>query len=334
MKTHKFKMRRRSRQATLAALALALPVTVIGLGAGSVSAAADPGAHDVNCDRGETISGAIPNLKSGDTLTVSGTCKESVLIPRSLTKVTLDGQGSATIQGPDASIVPTSPAAFAVFIEGTDITIKGFTISGGSHGIHLSGPATVVVNNNVIRESGGAIHLDKGSIGQIVNNTIENNRGYGINIQENSYARIGFTIPTQQQATPNIIRNNDGPGIQVGRWSSAWIAGNTISGNGSHGVVIDRASQADVTGNTIEGNTGDAVRATHNSGVNLASEDKETPSFGGPNGTGPASPNTGVGVRCDIGGYIAGPRGTLKGIEGTKSMDPSCIDRTTPKGNR
>jgi nitrous oxidase accessory protein NosD len=299
-----------------------------------VSATGDTGTVTVDCGKGETIAAAIPKLQSGNTLTVSGTCRESVLIPRHLSKVTLDGQGSATIQGPDASIVPTSPAAFAVFVEGTDITIKGFTIIGGSHGIHLSGPATVVVNNNVIRESGGAIHLDKGSIGQIVNNTIEDNRGYGINIQENSYARIGFTIPTQQQSTPNIIRNNDGAGILVGRWSSAWIAGNTIAGNGSHGVVVDRASQADVIGNTIEGNAGDAIRASHNSGVNLASEDKETPSFGGPNGTGAASPNTGVGVRCDIGGYVAGPRGTLNGIEGTKSIDKSCVDRTSPKGNR
>lgn len=131
-----------------------------------------------------------------------GTCWESVLIPRQLTNVTLDGQGSAAIHGPAADIVPTSPAAFTVFVGGTDITIKGFKIVGGSHGIHLSGPSRAVVNNNVIRGSGGAIHLDKDSIRQIVNNTVEDNSSYGINLQENSYARIGFTIPTQKRCPP------------------------------------------------------------------------------------------------------------------------------------
>jgi nitrous oxidase accessory protein NosD len=303
------------------------------MGAGSVSAAADPDPLEVNCDHGETIGAVISQLKSGDTLTVSGTCRESVLIPRQLTKVTLDGQGSATIQGPAADIVPTSPAAFAVFVEGTDVTIKGFTIVGGSHGIHLSGPATAVVNNNVIRESGGAIHLDKGSIGQIVNNTLEDNSGFGINIQENSYARIGFTIPTQKQMTPNTIRNNTGAGIVVSRWSSAWIVGNKIAGNGSHGIMVDRASQADVVGNTIDRNHGDAIRATHNSGVNLESEGKESVQVG-TNGTAATSPNTGVGISCSIGGYVAGPRGTLSGTQGTKTIDTSCVDRTTPKGKR
>ncbi|WP_368827110.1 NosD domain-containing protein [Kocuria cellulosilytica] len=312
------------------ALVPASLVALVALGTGAAPAADAPPAKTVtvNCDAGQTIGKALDRVRSGATLTVSGTCRESVFIPRELTGVTFDGQGSATLQGPPADAPATSPDAFTVFVEGTDITVKGFTIIGGSHGIHLSGPASVVINDNVIRETAGAIHLDKGSIGQVFGNTIEDNQGIGINLQENSYARVGFRIPTQPQTAPNTIRDNEGAGIVVGRWSSAWIVGNTIAGNDGDGVLVDRNSQADVVGNRIDGNTGDGISARYNSGVNLISED--TPRAEGPNATDPTAPNAGVGIRCEIDGYVAGPQGTLIGAAGPRHVDDSCVDRLVP----
>ncbi|WP_185972564.1 right-handed parallel beta-helix repeat-containing protein [Georgenia yuyongxinii] len=315
----------------LAATAVALPVTVGTLAVVPTASGASP--VSVDCDSGDTITDALRGAVTGDTISVSGTCAESVLVPRTLTKVTLDGQGKATVRGPAGDTVPTSPASFTFFVEGTDITIKNFTIVGGAHAVHLSGPATVTVDGNTIRESGGAIHLDKASIGQIINNTIEDNLGYGINIQENSYARIGFTVPTRPIA-PNTIRRNGGAGIQVTRSSSAWIAGNTVEGNASHGVVVDRDSQADVTGNAIQGNRGDAIRASHGSGVNLESEGAESPQVTGPNTTAARVPNSGVALRCEVDGYVVGPRGTLAGARGLKDIDKSCVDEIEPRGKK
>ena len=281
----------------------------------------------VDCDAGSTIGETLGRTKPGDTLLVSGTCKESVVIPAELVRITLDGQGQATIQRPGGG-TPSGPARHAVFIRGKAITITGFRITGGEDGIHLSGPAHAVIDGNVITQNRGrGIHLDKSSVAQMVNNTIADNGGVGIHVTEQSYARIGFLIPPDEIVQPNTIQNNGGGGIQVERVSSAWIVGNTIVGNKGPGIAIDRGSEADIMANVINGNSGDAIDVTHNSGVNLQSEG--SPRREGPNRTDPAVKNGGVGISCSIGGYVDGPLGTLTGMQGAKRFDKTCIDRLT-----
>jgi parallel beta-helix repeat protein len=245
---------------------------------------------------------------------VSGTCKENVVIPAKVVKIALDGRGKATIQSVDT-------AADTIFVAEKNIPIQGFTLTGGRDGIHLSGPAAVVIDGNVIRNNGRGLHLDKGSIGRILNNTIQNNRGVEINLNEHSYARIGCWIPPDAQLHPNTIQHNEGHGIHVGRASTAWIVGNTIANNKGSGIVVNRCLQADIVANTIQGNSGDAISASHNGGVNLQSEG--TPRREGPNQTDPALKNGGVGIRCAISGYVDGPLGTLLGTQGAIT----CIDR-------
>lgn len=179
--------------------------------------AAESATVTVDCDAGGTIGAALGGLKPGDILVVSGTCREHVVIPAEVARITLDGQGKATIQG-------AGPAADTILVLGKNITIKGFTLTGGRDGIHLSGPAAVVIDGNII----------------------QNNRGVGINIIEHSYARIGFSIPPEPVLRPNTIRNDQGHGIHVGRASSAWIIGNTVADNKGTGIVVNRSSQADI----------------------------------------------------------------------------------------
>jgi parallel beta-helix repeat protein len=287
------------------------------------------GAVTVDCDAGGTLGAKLAGAKPGDTLLVSGTCKENVVIPAEVIGVTLDGGGKATIIHPGGG--GTSGAArHTVFIRGRGITIKGFRITGGEDGIHLSGPAHAVLDSNLINHNRGrGVHLDKASVAQLVNNTIADNGGVGIHVTEQSYSRIGFLIPPDKMVRPNTIQNNSGGGIQVERSSSAWIVGNTIAGNQGPGVAVDRGSDADIVGNTINGNRGDGVTVTHNSGVNL--ESRGSPRTEGPNRTDPAVKNEGVGIRCSIGGYVDGPLGTLSGMLGAKRFDSGCIDRLTPQ---
>lgn len=291
-----------------------------------LSPASEAATVTVDCDAGGSIGKAIAGLKPGDTLLVSGTCKENVSIAPEVVGITLNGQGKATIQHPGAAS-GSGPAAHAMYVRGRSITITGFTVRGGpGDGIHLSGPAHVFIDGNIVIENKGrGIHMDKGTIAQIVNNTVRNNGTIGINVNELSYARIGFLIPPDAKPGPNVIQGNGGDGIYVGRGSSAWIVGNTMRGNGGNGVAVDRGSQADVIGNTIAGNRGDGIVATHSSGVNLVSE--RTPRREGPNQTDAAEANGGVGVRCSIGGYVAGPLGTLTGTRGAKEVDSTCVDR-------
>ena len=282
----------------------------------------------VDCDAGATIGKALSSAKPGDTVLVSGTCRESVFVQAEQSRIVLNGQRKATIQHPGGD-PPAGPARHAVYIRGRMITVTGFRITGGDDGIHLSGPAHAVIDGNVIvQNKGRGILIDKGSVAQIVNNTVTGNGGVGIQITERSYARIGFLIPPDSMPSPNTIENNGGGGIRIERSSNAWIVANVILRNKSHGIAVDRSSEADITANTINANDGDAIVATHNSGVSLQSSGSLRRE--GPNRTDPTLRNRGVGIRCEIGGYVDGPLGSLTGMLGAKRFDGTCIDRVTP----
>ena len=79
----------------------------------------------VDCDAGGTIGAALPTLRPGDTLLVKGTCRENVSITAESHRLTLDGQGQATIDAPD-------PGPAAVAITGREIALKGFNLAGHS----------------------------------------------------------------------------------------------------------------------------------------------------------------------------------------------------------
>jgi parallel beta-helix repeat protein len=274
----------------------------------------------VDCDTGGTVMGALAGVKPGDTVMVSGACKEHVNVAPELVRITLDGQKKATLHHPG------SPAAspHAVYIRGKEITIKGFTVTGGMDGIHLSGPASAVIDGNVVvKNSGRGIHIDKGSIARILNTTVQESGGIGIDITGASYAYIGVFIPRVPALSPNTIRNNGGPGINIERTSGAWIVGNTISNNKESGIAVHRNAQADVIANLINANGGDAITVSYNSGVNFVSE----PRRDGPNQTAAGQSNGGVAVRCIAGGYVDGPLGTLAGTQGAKAFDSGCVDR-------
>jgi parallel beta-helix repeat protein len=274
----------------------------------------------VDCDSGQAIQSAVDNAKSGDLILVNGTCRENVSIPSHILQITLDGQGRASIQAP--------PKGDVMFVRGREITIQGFTLSGGGRdGIHISGAAAGASANilgNTIRKTGRhGIHLDHGSVGRIGRNIIEDIPGIGIEISESSVARIGWLIFTLE---PNTIRNVGQHGILITRGSTARILGNTITGNKRNGILVDRNSQADIFGNTVSANGEHAVAVMHGSGVNLGREGNP-PFKMSDNLTESAAKNQGVGIACAVGGYVSGPRGTLDGIRGEKNIDAGCVDR-------
>jgi parallel beta-helix repeat protein len=274
----------------------------------------------VDCDAGQTINGALAKAAPGDTVLVSGTCKEQVNIAPEIVRVTLDGQKKTTIIHPGGK----AASPHALYNRGKEIVIRGFTVTGGLDGIHLSGPASVVIDGNIVtKNSGRGIHIDKGSIARILNTTVEDSGLIGIDITGASYAYIGVFIPRVPTLAPNTIRNTGGPGINIERSSGAWIVGNTINNNKGSGIALHRNAQADVIANVIDGNGGDAITASYGSGVNLDS----APRKDGPNRSTQGQSNGGVGIRCTIGGYVEGPLGTLAGAKGGKAVDSGCVDR-------
>jgi len=278
--------------------------------------------HTVDCSAGEKIQDKIAAARPGDIIQVSGNCGENVAIPSEVVRITIDGQGKTVIQAP--------PKGDGFFIRGREITIKGFTITGGRDGIHLSGVAAGASANiveNTIRKTGRhGIHLDHSSVGRIAGNTIEDVHTCGIDVAESSVARVGYLLRPLGHG-PNTIRNSGEHGISVNRGSSARIVGNTIANNKGSGVFVTRNSQADIFGNSISGNAGDGITASHNAGVNLGNEDRLFDL--GPNRTDAGSKNAGFGLSGSVGGYADGPAGTLAGARGAKAIDGSCVDRAT-----
>ena len=81
----------------------------------------------------------LDRLKPGDAVLVHGTCRENILIQPELQRITLDGQGKATIKAADAR----RPA---IQVLGREVTIKGFTVTGGSFGIAINRGETLVID--------------------------------------------------------------------------------------------------------------------------------------------------------------------------------------------
>jgi len=274
------------------------------------------------CGQKRTITEALRRLPPGDTLSVSGACSENVQIPEQVLNITLDGQGTATINGPN-------PSDATILVRGNGITIRNFaSITGGETGITVTRGAAAIIDNNVIQSTGGnGISVVQSSSARIINNTIQGNPGTGIVVTESSSARIGFNMLDDTEASPNLIQNNKEDGIVVTRSSSARIVGNTISGNTENGVLITRVSHGDVSSNTINSNGGDGIFVSRNSGVNLG-EDTGSGIFDSPNTTN--SNNVGVGIRCVINSYGDGRIGTLNGASGPFSFVANCVNATSP----
>src|SRR5512145_3563304 len=83
------------------------------------------------CGGRDTLTKVVRFLSPGDVLLVSGNCVENVFIGSTVGDVTLDGQNVATVSG-----ATTTSASFIV--RGRNITIRNFTITGGSDGVFFT----------------------------------------------------------------------------------------------------------------------------------------------------------------------------------------------------
>lgn len=280
----------------------------------------------VSCGGAGVLQAAVDAATPGTTLLVSGTCSENVVVTEDKSGITLDGQSTATISGPDA----TQPT---VRVKGRGITIKGFIITGGNQGIQIS-RGTALINSNTIQGTGAApgpgigISIQSNSSARIIFNTIENNPSDGIQVNENSSARIGILAGSDTTASLNTIRGNGGRGIRVTRSSNARIVGNTIENNAREGIRIQRDSQADISSNSINGNASGGITVESNSGVNLGN-DTGTGIFDLPNTTTVNNTN-GFGIRCFINSYADGRLGSLNGTSGATSFSADCINSLNP----
>ncbi len=265
----------------------------------------------------DSLQTAINLAGPGQTIQVTGTCSENLLVRNEKQRITIDGGFTATISAPSN----TSPA---VNIRGKGILLQNFTITGGSNGVWVNRGSNAVLNTNVIQNStGNGVLVDELAFAVLTNNTIQNHPAAGAFVSEHSTARIGFNADSDTVASPNVIVDNL-IGVIIANGSSARIVGNTIQNQTGDAIQVLRDSHAEISSNQIFTNGGDGIEVGENSFVQLG-EDSGTSIFESPNAS--TNANLGFAIRCTVGGMADGRLGTLNGIAGVKSFsDPSCID--------
>jgi parallel beta-helix repeat protein len=182
-----------------------------------------------------TIQDAIDNAEDGDTIIVHpGTYNECVDVPSGLDDLTIQSTGGAGVTTIDGS----GGSDNVVYIQGDNITLEGFTITGADDS--YSG---VLIDYS---DAPADMHAT------IADNTITGNGGCGIyaTASRNAYLTI----------TGNTITGNGDDGVYVYTGdgeAEGVISDNTVSDNDGDGIYIyssDNQIGIDITGNTIENN--------------------------------------------------------------------------------
>jgi parallel beta-helix repeat protein len=265
---------------------------------------------------GQSLQAAVDGAQPGDTIQVSGTCTENIVVRNEKQRLAISG--FATINGPDASL-PT------INVRGKGILIQGLVITGGKSGVHVNRGSNAVIHSNTIDSSDYGIQLDQQSFAVVTNNTISGNV-YGVFVDESSTVRVGYNLETDTSASPNNIISNS-VGIVIKGNSNAKIAGNTISGNSLLGIAIVEQSHAVIGGNNIGNNGFNGIEANLNSSADLAAPALAGgPSFLSTVNNSNAGNNGSFGVACGNGGYVRGLIGSLSGIDGPKTVSAPCQD--------
>ncbi|MBI2816999.1 MAG: right-handed parallel beta-helix repeat-containing protein [Acidobacteria bacterium] len=282
------------------------------------------GTTTINCDAGDTIEATLPKLRAGDTLVVSGTCREHVEI--TVDGLTLDGQNTATISGPSSSLNVIN----LIGIRGG--IVRGFRITGGRDGVALHGVQMVELYSNTIENTGrDGVQVQRSSrFSSIIANLIQNNPRHGIFVNEASAVRVGFGIGIEADSDPlsNLIQGNGGEGILVSRASSARIHHNSIRNNRGNGITLEQFSHAGIAHNLIDGNTGNGILVRQSSAVNLGT-DTGNNLDNLPNSTG--TPNGQWGIHLMGAASADGRLGSLNGARGARQWTNDTFDSLLPQ---
>jgi len=260
---------------------------------GSTSRHAQASNFNVNCDKKETINKALKllantNLQRSNRIIVSGSCNENLVI-QSMDGLTLIAEHGASITDSSGGI-----SAVIDIEDSHSISVKGFTINGGSGGVNCGSASVCYLTGNTIQDgAGNGVFVSGGSNAFFESNVIQNNRGRG-----------SIVIGRSQMSSSNdIFQGNAAQGVDVGSGSHLQTSNSNFLNN-AIGIRVGTAT-AQLGGGMISGNLGNGMTLLGNASV----------SFFGPTITG----NGGVGVHLEDGSFAgfvaANVTGNLSGLD-------------------
>jgi len=245
----------------------------------------------VDCASGGSIRQALEANAEGAgllTITVTGTCTETVRIVRS--NVVLQGQGGATIQAPagalfvvnvddnvknvtisDLSIAGSSIATAAVLAQkGAHAVLKNSVTTQSGSGVMALDNGVLDVTGSTLRSNNNGAYAARGGVVSISNSTIENN-SIGVIAWKAGSVNLTSSLPDYAQASVGPIVRGNTTGVVVRSGGFLELADTTIQGN-QNGIVVDSGgaahffSQLNGTGNRVTGN-GTGVLAIKNASL-------------------------------------------------------------------
>jgi hypothetical protein len=213
---------------------LLIPVMVM-----AVASPALAGTLKVNCNRGGTITKALENARPGDTIRVTGTCKERVTITTD--RLTLDGQGSAILDG-GGGFKAGPVFEGVVTIDGArGVTITGFTIQHGPDGITCKRGAACLVRNSILQDNADeGLQVSENSTAEVTDSTFRRNGEWGIVVFDSSNVLFQGTV---------VLSDNAKSGLGVFFASSAASFSRVAikaNNNGQDGILIGAASNFNI----------------------------------------------------------------------------------------
>ena len=207
--------------------------------------------HTVDCNAGDTIQSKADAAQPGDTIMITGTCNEAIVVKKD--NITLDGGGSAVIDGAGID-------RWAVDVTGRQkVTIEGLTI--------LNGYAAGIA----ITETSGAWMQDV---------TVRNTRhhkdydgdGNGIFVGHASSVVLTGTIVADNNAGGGITVWQSGNALAIGNFTPREVtyprASIQTNGNGEHGIFVAGSSSFTAFSNFGDNTTVHAKTNTY-SGISV-----------------------------------------------------------------
>ena len=256
--------------------------------------------HLVSCPV-QSIAAVMSQTQPGDTIRISGTCNEAVVVDKD--GITLDGGGSAVIDGSgiDLSVIAV--------IGRRNVTVRGLTVQNGLIGIHVGLGASAWLENVTARgsrskagyNSGHGILVANSSDAVLTGSIVANdNASHGIQVWQGGRASVVGNLVFEGSRLPqaSLQANGNGvSGIDVGLGSSLQVqapggvyATVQTNDNGSNGIWLNNGSSAQFGGGadieaTGNGDTGLSV-LTGSSAVFVAWADNSRGFTGTFNGNG------------------------------------------------
>jgi hypothetical protein len=195
---------------TSVALAIVIPASPVR---------ADDAVKRVHCERGQALAKALDNARPGDTFLLSGTCQERVTI--AIDRITLDGQGSAVIDGGGGG--PAEFSAVVTIQSASGVTLKGLTVRNGpGEGILTRGGASFTLQAAEVHHNGfTGVSVGANSTAEVIDTNIHHN-GLGVDVYNASSVVVKGAI---------AITENSGNGVDINGEAVLEIRGAHVRAN-------------------------------------------------------------------------------------------------------